>query len=288
MQKIFLLLLYAGFSTHQIQKIERLMPNMLNPPYAFSKFKKIRSLFNHNPAIQKKFQLLEQLNYDVILDDLRQKNIKVVDMTSTYYPHLLKEIFDPPYVLFCKGNLQLLNHMNQTLSIVGARMHTAYTTQALEYLFPYFETKKLIIVSGLASGTDALAHQYALSHHLSTIGVLAFGHDHHYPQNTKHLRKQIEKMNLTVSEYPPHTPPSRYRFPERNRIISGVSKGVFVTEAKEKSGALITIDQALEQNRNVYVLPGTMFDTHTKGNLMRAKEGAEIVLGAADILKDYE
>ncbi|MDT3923330.1 DNA-processing protein DprA, partial [Staphylococcus aureus] len=145
----------------------------------------------------------------------------------------------------------------------------------------------LTIVSGLAQGADAMAHQIALKYNLPTIAVLAFGHQTHYPKSTLALRNKIEEKGLVISEYPPHTPIAKYRFPERNRIISGLSKGVLITEAKEQSGSHITIDFALEQNRNVYVLPGSMFNPMTKGNLLRIQEGAKVVLNANDIFEDY-
>ncbi|MBI5974890.1 DNA-processing protein DprA [Staphylococcus canis] len=288
MQKILLLLLYAGFTTQQIQKIETYCPDLFKSPYTLTHIEKVRQRFSQNIHFQKKFDKLITLNYNQIRNDLRNHEIKIVDVTQSNYPQLLKQIYDAPYILFCKGDISLLDKTSRMLSIVGARAHTSYTNECLEELFPYFKTQQLVIVSGLAHGTDALAHQYALSYDLPTIAVLGFGHAYHYPQTTKLLRDQIERTSLTISEYPPTTPPAKFRFPERNRIISGISKGLFVTEAKERSGALITMDQALEQNRNVYVLPGRMFDVHTRGNLIRAKEGAEIVLNAFDILKDYE
>ena len=123
---------------------------------------------------------------------------------------------------------------------------------------------------------------------MPTIGVLAFGHHHHYPKETKAVRSIIERKGLTISEYIPSDPPKKYKFPERNRIISGLAQGVMITESRERSGAQITVDLALEQNRNVYVLPGSLFQSLTRGNLKRAQEGAKIVLCAQDIIEDYQ
>lgn len=287
MKQLLLLLLYAGFSTQQIQSCyPKLCALTGNLPQRIQAFKSMLS--NMPPShIQQKLIRLDMLNIHTIEATLHEHQIVPIMIDEPLYPPLLKEIYDPPLILFCKGRLELLQHSTNSLGIVGARQHTAYTPQALETLFNTFQHFPLTIISGLAHGTDALAHHYAIRHDLSTIGVLGFGHFHHYPKNTQALRQRMEQHHLTLSEYPPYTPIAKFRFPERNRIISGLSKGILITEAKEKSGALITLDQALEQNRNVYVLPGDMFNVHTKGNMLRVKEGAEIVLCAQDILKDY-
>ncbi|MEJ7540942.1 DNA-processing protein DprA [Staphylococcus intermedius] len=287
MKQFLLLLLYAGFSTQQIRPYYlQLCHQAGNLPQLIQSFKKLQSLTAHS-HFQQKLERLETLKIHAIEALLHEHQIVPIAIDDPLYPPLLKEIYDPPLMLFCKGRLELLQHAAQSLGIVGARQHTTYTPRALEWLFNTFQHYPLTIVSGLAHGTDALAHQYAIQHQLPTIGVLGFGHFHHYPRATRPLRQTMEQHHLTMSEYPPHTPIAKFRFPERNRIISGLSKGILITEAKEKSGALITLDQALEQNRNVYVLPGDMFNAHTKGNMLRVKEGAEIVLCAQDILKDF-
>lgn len=283
----FLKLVYAGFNTRQIHKIYLQYPSLFDETVDSTHFKHRLETCMTTPALKKKFQTFLTLNEDLIQQQLAEQHINIISINDSVYPPLLKEIYDPPFILFCKGDTTLFADALRSLSIVGAHQYTDYTPQALNYLFPHFKKAQLTIVSGLAYGTDAIAHQCALNYHLPTIGVLGFGHQVHYPSQTQSFRNQIENVGLTISEYPPHTPPARFRFPERNRIISGLSKGVLVTEAKERSGALITIDQALDQNRNVYVLPGTMFDKHTRGNLLRVKEGAEIVLSEKDILKDY-
>lgn len=287
MKQLLLLLLYAGFSTQQLQSYyPKLCALTGNLPQRIQAFK---SMVSHmTPShIQQKLVRLDSLNIHTIEAALHEHQIVPIMIDEPFHPPLLKEIYDPPLILFCKGRLELLQHSANSLGIVGARQHTAYTPQALEILFNSFQYFPLTIISGLAHGTDALAHHCAIRHDLSTIGVLGFGHFHHYPKDTQALRQTMEQHHLTISEYPPHTPIAKFRFPERNRMISGLSKGILITEAKEKSGALITLDQALEQNRNVYVLPGDMFNVHTKGNMLRVKEGAEIVLCAQDILKDY-
>lgn len=153
--------------------------------------------------------------------------------------------------------------------------------------FPSFKDKNITIISGLAEGADSEAHIQALKNHLPTIAVLGFGHHYYYPRSSVSLRNRIEKEGLVISEYPPFSPIAKYKFPERNRIISGLSKGVLLTEANERSGSRITIDCALEQNRNVYVLPGKLFDSKTKGNLLLHQEGTTIVVSEEYILQDY-
>lgn len=158
----------------------------------------------------------------------------------------------------------------------------------MQYLFPKFKQIPLTIISGLAKGADSIAHHFAIEYQLPTIAVLGFGHMMHYPRETQKLRNIIEEKGLVISEYPPLTSVRRYHFPQRNRLISGLSKGVLITEASVRSGSQITIDCALEQNRNIYVLPGSIFNPLTKGNLKRAQEGAMIVTSADDILCDYK
>ncbi|AVQ32863.1 DNA-protecting protein DprA [Staphylococcus muscae] len=281
-EQLLLLLVYSGFSTRQIHKffpnIERVNGNQSTL---------IEILESHqDKRIQRKINKLRHMNIQLIEQHLQDECIHTVSLYAANYPTLLKHIYDPPTILFCRGQLQLLTY-NQTLAIVGSRNHTHYTNKVLNDIMPHFASAQLEIVSGLAKGADACAHQLAIRYGCPTIAVLGFGHQHHYPKETKYLRNYMDRAQLTISEYPPFVPPAAYRFPERNRLISGLSKGVFITEAKERSGALITIDHALEQNRNVYVLPGDMYNPFTKGNLLRIQEGAEVVLSENDILKDY-
>ncbi|PTI06253.1 DNA-protecting protein DprA, partial [Staphylococcus warneri] len=240
----------------------------------------------HHPTLLSKFHKYKQINIVEIMKILRQLHVKYITFFDEDYPYLLKEIYDYPFVLFYKGDKKLFLS-NQTLAIVGARKCSNYTQEALQYLFPSFKEKNITIISGLAEGADSEAHIQALKIDLSTIAVLGFGHHYYYPRNLVSLRKNIEEKGLVISEYPPFSPIAKYKFPERNRIISGLSKGVLLTESNERSGSRITVDCALEQNRNVYVLPGKLFDSKTKGNLLLHQEGASMVVSAEDILQDY-
>ncbi|MDO5375623.1 MAG: DNA-processing protein DprA [Staphylococcus rostri] len=283
---LLLHLVYSGFTTRQIYNY---FPHIMNYQGTKQELTKqlTQDLSQYNDArIQAKLQRFINLDIHTIEQALTNGKIDAVSIDDARYPQLLKHIYDPPLILFCRGNLALLQHC-RTLGIVGSRQHTHYTNQALNTLFPHFAKARLTIISGLANGADAIAHEQAIQFGCNTIAVLGFGHFHHYPKQTQKLRHYIDTHFLSVSEYPPHTRPAKFRFPERNRLISGLSQGVLITEAKERSGALITVDQALDQNRNVYVLPGDMFNHYTKGNMLRVQEGAGIVLTELDILKDY-
>lgn len=284
----FLLRLYwAQFSTKQIYQFLMAYPNVIKEDCE----KKDRYLCEwvkreENVHLLRKYNAFIKLDHNVIIKELQKLKVSYMTYMDTEYPVLLKEIYQFPLLLFYKGNIKLINNRFH-LAVVGARDSTSYTLQALDFLLSHDRSKCLTIVSGLARGADSMAHQIALKYNIPTIAVLAFGHKTHYPKSTLTLRNKIEEKGLVISEYPPHTPIAKYRFPERNRIISGLSKGVLITEAKEQSGSHITIDFALEQNRNVYVLPGSMFNPMTKGNLLRIQEGAKVVLNANDILEDY-
>ncbi len=236
--------------------------------------------------IDAKVNRYKEISVDEIETTIQKTQLNYITCFDHNYPYLLKETYNYPIMLFYKGNINLLSYPH-TLAVVGSRLSGDYTLKALNHLFVSFQQMSFCVVSGLAQGADAMAHQIALKYNLPTIAVLAFGHQTHYPKSTLALRNKIEEKGLVISEYPPHTPIAKYRFPERNRIISGLSKGVLITEAKEQSGSHITIDFALEQNRNVYVLPGSMFNPMTKGNLLRIQEGAKVVLNANDIFEDY-
>lgn len=262
----FLALSYAGVTVQEYQQI-----------------KEAKSDFRLPEKIQRKLSAANRLNLEHINEQLADKNITFIDIDDDNYPKLLKEIHDPPYILFLKGRPELLN--KPVLGIVGSRKATRYTSESLREIIP--ELKNISVVSGLAYGADEIAHKICLAFDIPTMGVLAFGHDLHYPKSTYSIRMQMEREHLTISEYPPHTSIEKWRFIARNRIIAGLSNGVLVTEAEEKSGSLITLEMAVNENRNTYCLPGNITSMLSKGTNARIQEGAEIVLGSRDILKDY-
>lgn len=281
---VLLKLRWAGYSTQQIHHLLNLYPDYLS----FSFRDQVDTLRTWEKLYSKK-ELVDRfikININEITEQLSCHHVSFISSFNASYSPLLKQIYDYPLIIFYKGNVNLLSSTN-TLGVVGSRVATLYSSHAMQYLFSNFTHIPLTIVSGLAKGADSLAHHYALKFNLPTIAVLGHGHLKHYPKETEKLRYIIEEKGLVISEYPPFINIARYHFPQRNRLISGLSKGVLITEAGIKSGSQITIDCAIEQNRNVYVLPGSMFNPLTKGNLLRAQEGAMIVSEAQDILNDY-
>ena len=197
---------------------------------------------------------------DVVIAEMNKKGIVAVTQDSEYYPSALKEIYDPPQVLYCKGDLSLLNDEKERIAVVTKEFVSAFAKAGI------------CVVSGMARGVDSVAHRVALEEDGKTIAVLGCGADVVYPPENEELYESIVKNGLIVSEYPPSTPPHAFRFPERNRIISGLSKGVLVTEAGAGSGSMITADLAIEQGRDIYVVPGSIFSDTSKGCNEKIKE----------------
>jgi len=212
--------------------------------------------------------------------------IKTINIEDENYPKLLKEIKDPPEVLYIKGEL---NPNEQCFAVVGTRMASSYGKQVALEIAGDLAEAGLTIVSGLAPGIDSFAHLATLERRKRTIAVLGTGLDEKsiYPQsNLKLAKKIIETGGCLISEYPPGTRGTNFTFPQRNRIISGLSIGVLVVEAKQKSGALITADWAKKQGKKVFAVPGTIYSLNSKGCHFLIKQGAILVENANDILKE--
>ncbi|KKW17407.1 MAG: protecting protein DprA protein [Candidatus Magasanikbacteria bacterium GW2011_GWA2_50_22] len=217
-------------------------------------------------------------------EELDREGIEVVTWNDTQYPALLKEIHDPPHTLFIRGKLPQNPY---TLAVVGTRMVTPYGRQIVEQIVAPLARAGLTIVSGLALGVDALAHEATLRERGTTIAVLGGGCDKAsiYPTSNRGLAERlIEQEGALVSEYPPATLAVPYHFPHRNRIISGLSRGTLVIEAAEDSGSLITANHSLEQNREVFVVPGDINRPTSVGPNNLLKMGAHPVLAADDVL----
>lgn len=209
---------------------------------------------------------------DVIIEDMKRKGIVAITVNSEYYPSQLKEIYDPPQVLYCKGDISLLKDGVERLAVVGTRNITRYGKDVTKEFASAFAKAGICIVSGMARGVDSAAHKTALEEESKTIAVLGCGVDVVYPPENRELYEEIVRKGLVISEYPPSTQPHAFRFPERNRIISGLSKGVLVTEAGAGSGSMITADAAIEQGRDLYVVPGSIFSKTSKGCNDKIKE----------------
>lgn len=212
----------------------------------------------------------------------RKEAIHFLMYEDALYPKRLKEIYLPPIVLFYKGRLELFNRLS--IGIVGARNHTPYSKEALEYLLPDILERKVSIISGLARGVDSLAHQLTLDLKGETIAVIGNGINVTYPKENKGLYDAIGRKGLILSEYPLDSPPLKFHFPYRNRIIAGLSHGLCVIEAKMHSGSLITANVALSENRQVFALPGNITSEYSKGTNELITAGAFPIRNANDIL----
>jgi len=212
--------------------------------------------------------------------------IRILKIEDKNYPKLLKEIKEPPKVLYYRGEL---NPGDQCFAIVGTRRCSDYGKQVALEMAGDLAEAGLIIVSGLAPGIDTFAHTATVERKKRTIAVLGTGIDEKtiYPQsNLKLAQRILETGGCLISEYPPGTPGSKFTFPQRNRIISGLSLGVLVVEAKEKSGALITANWAKKQGRKIFAIPGLIHSLNSKGPHYLIKNGAKLVENANDILKE--
>lgn len=217
---------------------------------------------------------------------LDKENIQVITIDDELYPPLLKEIYDPPALLYYRGTLN--KKTTQTnLAVVGSRKASMYGKQVTEEIITPLAQAGLTIVSGLALGIDALAHTTTLKQNGNTYAILGSGVDeeHIYPIQNRQLAHQIvDNGGAVISEFPIGTLPLRYNFPIRNRIISGLCKATLIIEATEDSGSLITAKLALEQNREVYSIPGSIFSPLSYGPNNLLKMGAQVVTSAEDIL----
>jgi len=229
------------------------------------------------------FQIKEEISY------YKQNNIQWVHLFDDKYPKTLKEIYAPPVVLFYQGNIGLLNQLTW-LGVVGAREYTPYGSQAVDQIVSQLlnKTKKEIgIVSGLAKGIDTEAHMVTLKNKGVTVGVIGSGLNIYYPRKNKSLQQFMAHNQLVISEYPLGSKPLKFHFPERNRIIAGLSRGVLVIEAKKRSGSLITAYNALDEDRDVFAVPGSIFEKNRVGNHRLIQLGAVLTQSSDDILKEW-
>ncbi len=217
------------------------------------------------------------------IEYFNKKDIKVITYYSKQYPKKLKDIYDPPIVLYAKGNIDILKEYG--FAIVGCRDCTKYGEYVAKKIAYELGLNNINVISGLARGIDSYSHIGALHSKAKTIAVVGCGLDTVYPKENKYLFEEIINNNgLILSEYIIGTKPKAYNFPARNRIISGISDGVIVVEAKEKSGTLITVDFALEQGRDIYVVPGNITSINSYGTNELIKQGAKIITNIKDII----
>jgi DNA processing protein len=218
-----------------------------------------------------------------VWESIQKQGINVLTWEDKSYPRRLKEIDQPPPVLYLRG--EILDEDQWSVAIVGTRRATPYGHQAAEELAIALARRGITVVSGLARGIDAISHQAALKAEGRTLAVMGSGVDQIYPPEHRRLADQICTQGALVSDYPPGAPPEAANFPPRNRIISGLSLAVVVIEAGESSGALITASFASDQGRAVFALPGSIYAPQSKGANRLIREGAHIFLDVPDLLE---
>ncbi|HRR89993.1 MAG TPA: DNA-processing protein DprA [Eubacteriales bacterium] len=234
------------------------------------------------------FAMSERLNaLSLEAEKLEKAGVEILTIRDAEYPEKLRNIPDPPVMLFLAGNIKLLN--TPSIAVVGTRKPSRYAVKVTEQFAREFARAGLTVVSGLARGIDTVAHKTALAENGATAAVLGSGLDVIYPsENTGLFNAILSSGGLALSEYPLGAKPQQYHFPERNRIVSGLSEAVFLPEAGERSGSLNTVSHALEQGRQPFIVPSTINNPFSAGsnNLLRDMQGA-IALEPDDVLKAF-
>lgn len=225
----------------------------------------------------------EKVELDRIWDQIQTKGIQVLTWLDESYPRRLKEIEQPPPVLYLRG--ELIPEDTWAVAIVGTRRVTPYGRQVTEEIAAFLAANGVTVVSGLARGVDAIAHSAAIKAGGRTLAVLGSGVDRIYPPENRAIAEQIFEHGAVLSDYAPGTPPESSNFPPRNRIISGLSMAVVVIEAGETSGALITAEFAAEQGREIFAVPGNILAPQSKGTNKLIQRGALPLLSASDIMQ---
>ena len=223
-------------------------------------------------------------NPETLLRQVEAVRDSAVAIVDPEYPPLLREIVDPPFALFYRGDLTLLQQ--PMVAMVGSRRASTYGMNAAAHLARQLVSAGVAIVSGLARGIDAASHQAALDSSGKTIAVLGTGIDLVYPRSHGKLTRDIAGRGLILTEFPPGTPPLAANFPIRNRVISGITLGTVIVEATSRSGSLITARTAAEQGREVFAVPGSIFTAGTEGTHRLIQYGAKLVHDANDILDE--
>jgi len=214
----------------------------------------------------------------------QREGVALVTLADAHYPELLRKIHDPPLALYVRGTLPTPTEV--TVAVVGSRRASRYGVEAAERLAYDLALRGVVVISGLARGVDAAAHRGALQAGGRTIGVLGGGFCRLYPPEHEALAREMADRGAVLSEYPMRMAPLAQNFPRRNRVISGLSRGVVIVEAAQRSGALITADCAMEQGRDVFAVPGHMGSVTSQGTHQLLKEGARLVTSVEDILEE--
>lgn len=229
-------------------------------------------------AINKK----EKVDQKELEEMLTKNTSECITLLSEFYPQKLKNIYKPPFVLFYKGNIELLNQESKSIGVVGSRRNSSYGENSTKVIVKDLVKNNVTIISGLAKGIDSIAHESCLEEKGNTIAVLGNGIDVNYPIENKELQNKIIENGLILSEYPSFKESNKEQFPKRNRIIAGLSDAILVTEASQKSGSMITVSRALEMGKDIFCVPYKIGLNSGCNSLIR--EGARLVESAHDIL----
>src|SRR5699024_4115044 len=258
----------------------------------------LSSIFSMLPQeIQSFLHITPQKAVSIVYQLQHQEDIKktvshdqlianIVTIEDELYPEILRDIPDAPLVLYTIGNIRLLQD-SLSLSVIGSRKPSNEAKPKLNHIITPLIKAGYVIISGLAYGVDSLAHERALAYNVKTIAVLGGGFRHIYPKANIPLCRQIAREGLILSEYAPNIRPKKHHFPERNRIISGLGRGTLVVEAMKRSGTLITVDQALEQGKDIFAIPGSPLVKQTIGCNQLIQDGAKLVINANDIHEEW-
>ena len=263
-----------------------------------NRFEDFSIVFSNKDVLRESLSFLEMGKRETMLDSLKieyidafiekleKENIKIITFRSEAYPKLLLQISDYPIVLYCKGDLTLLN--SDCLAVVGTRRATKYGKEVTKKLTSEIAYSGITIVSGLAEGVDKVAHESALEIGGKTIAVLPCGFDNIYPKSNIPLSEKIAEKGLLISEYKPKEKCNSFHFPVRNRIIAGISKATLVTEAPAKSGALITANFAIDFSRELFAVCGRLGDIYSEGcnNIIKDCQSS-LVLNSDNILEIF-
>ena len=279
-------LIFLSMFDNTYQKNQQIV-DLMGDDFSLNHFLKIKLKDSPNDnTIEEMKSWAEQNIIDNYFASLKNKDILLITKFDKDYPDKLRNLNDSPMFLFCKGDLSLLN--KKSLAVVGTRKPSAYGRMVTGKIVSDVASAGVVIVSGLAYGIDSIAHRKCLEFGGKTIAVLGSGLNHIYPPEHTGLANEIANNGLLISEYTPEKRATRYTFPQRNRIIAGLSDGVLITEASFKSGTIHTKDYALEYGKNIYSVPGNIDSPTSELTNDIIKSGqAQCVIGANDILNDY-
>ena len=280
--------LYNVGATH----VRRFIEDFGSPYDAWEAVKKVENLkpYTHISNTDKRAiaSSAKDEKLDYIIHKIDEYKMDVTTFLDKDFPSILNHIYNPPAILFMRGNRALLDKRLNRIALVGARRCSLYGRNVARMLGKELGKYSTIIVSGGARGIDTHGHEGLLASQGYGIVVMGCGLDIVYPrENTKLFDRILQNKGLLLSEYPPGTPPSAKHFPARNRIISGLSRGVIVVEAKASSGSLITADMAVSEGRDVFVVPCNLLDHTADGNKFLMRNGAFVLTGYEDIVKEY-